>query len=161
MSPLVSQTRAPGSRNSHRRYHRAKQCSVTDRKLRLAALEIRVGQDDQLKPFTTLDNEARCLKFVKQINQVFTDVGTTYDSDPGQMSAMIFALVTLWVHLDKCAVAVCPLLRDQLPVFEPELLDVLHVRVYCGEGNIRTYVGVRGTHRPFVAGVGLKRDVWS
>ncbi|XXH02381.1 hypothetical protein Hte_008756 [Hypoxylon texense] len=97
----------------------------TDHMFHLAAMEMRVGRDDQLDG--GYDYETRCIQLAKQIEEVFTEVGTTYNSDPEQMSAMILALFTLWIRLDKCAITACPLLADHQPIFKPELLDVLQL----------------------------------
>lgn len=97
----------------------------TDHMFRLAAMETRVKHDDLLNGDCSY--EIRCIQLAKQIDEVFTEVGTTYSSDPEQMSAMILSLFTIWVRLDKCAIAACPLLADHRPIFNPELLDVLQL----------------------------------
>ncbi|KAJ3565847.1 hypothetical protein NPX13_g7345 [Xylaria arbuscula] len=93
----------------------------------LTAMELRINHDDRSGLDTASAYEARCLQLAEQIDQVFTKVGTTYDSDPEHMSAMVLMLFTLWVRLDKYVIAACPLLGDYRPVFSPELLDVLQL----------------------------------
>ncbi|KAI0977550.1 hypothetical protein F4678DRAFT_455700 [Xylaria arbuscula] len=99
----------------------------TNHIFRLTAMELRINPDDQFGLDTASAYEARCLQLAEQIDQVFTKVGTTYDSDPELMSAMLLTLFTLWVRLDKCVIATCPLLGDYRPAFSPELLDVLQL----------------------------------
>ncbi|KAI1761144.1 hypothetical protein GGR53DRAFT_506736 [Hypoxylon sp. FL1150] len=102
----------------------------TDRIFRLAAMELLIDQVDHNEESgrnTSRSHETRCTQLATHINQVFTEAGTIYDSDPQQMSAMILTLFTLWVRLDKCAIAACPLLADYRPIFNPELLDVLQL----------------------------------
>ncbi|KAI0116284.1 hypothetical protein GGR51DRAFT_312844 [Nemania sp. FL0031] len=93
----------------------------------LAELEQRIEQDASRQPTAHQNPELRCLELGDQIENVFDAVGSTYDSNPEQNSAMILAIFTLWVELDKAAVAACPLLADHIPVFPPELLDALQL----------------------------------
>ncbi|RYP58023.1 hypothetical protein DL771_011363 [Monosporascus sp. 5C6A] len=120
--------------------------AFTDHVFRLAAMEMRMGHDEPPNLDTSRDYEACCLQLAKQIDEVFTEVGTTYNSHPEQMSAMILTLFTLWVRLDECAVAACPLLGEYRPVFSPELLDVLQLPTMsgmCRLQNIQTYLDQR------------------
>ncbi|KAI0122664.1 hypothetical protein F4814DRAFT_217495 [Daldinia grandis] len=99
----------------------------TDHIFHLADLESRVKQNklpdrESVKGITT-----RCIQAAKEIDDIFAEVGTTYESDPEQMSSMILTLFTSWVRLDRCAVTLCPLLDDHRRVFRPELLDVLQL----------------------------------
>ncbi|KAI0849370.1 hypothetical protein F5Y00DRAFT_261507 [Daldinia vernicosa] len=99
----------------------------TDHIFRLADLESRVEHNglpdrDNVKGITT-----RCIQVAKEIDDIFAEVGTTYESDPEQMSSMILTLFTSWVRMDRCAVTLCPLLDDHRRVFRPELLDVLQL----------------------------------
>ncbi|KAI1654401.1 hypothetical protein F4813DRAFT_370697 [Daldinia decipiens] len=99
----------------------------TDHIFRLADIESRVEYSqlfdwDNMKGIMT-----RCIQTAKEIDDVFAEVGTTYESDPEQMSSMILTLFTSWVRLDRCAVTACPLLNDYRRVFRPELLDVLQL----------------------------------
>lgn len=118
----------------------------TNHVFRLADMEVRVDQDKQPEPDTTQGYEDRSLQLAGQIYEVFTQVGTAYDSDPEQMSAMILALFTLWARLDEVTVAACPLLRDHYPVFRPELLDVLQLPTFSSMRrlqDIQTYLSQR------------------
>ncbi|KAI1458353.1 hypothetical protein F4805DRAFT_456984 [Annulohypoxylon moriforme] len=82
-----------------------------------------------------------CIKLQKQINGIFEDVGTTYDSDPEQMSNMILSIFTLWVQLDKNAIEACHILADHCPVFYPEILDVLQLPTMNGMRQLRDIQG--------------------
>ncbi|RYP29500.1 hypothetical protein DL767_006690 [Monosporascus sp. MG133] len=120
--------------------------AFTDNVFRLAAMEMRMDHDEPPNLDTSRAYEACCLQLAKQIDEVFTEVGTTYNSDPEQMSAMILTLFTLWVRLDECAVAACPLLGEYRPAFSPELLDVLQLPTMsgmCRLQNIQTYLDQR------------------
>ncbi|KAI0530402.1 hypothetical protein GGR58DRAFT_232579 [Xylaria digitata] len=99
-----------------------------DHMFRLASMEATMDRDhphDSHLPIPA----AHCLQLVEQIDSVFTEVGTAYDGDPEQMSAMILSTFTLWTRLDKCVIAECPLLGDHRPVFTPELLDALQLPI--------------------------------
>ncbi|KAH9885947.1 hypothetical protein F4778DRAFT_798742 [Xylariomycetidae sp. FL2044] len=99
----------------------------TDHIFGLAELEARVYRDDGHGPAVMHDRKHLCTQLARQMDKIFTEVGTTYDKDPAQVSGMILALFTLWVRLDRSAVKACPLLRDHRPAFSPELLDALHL----------------------------------
>ncbi|KAI1493235.1 hypothetical protein F5X96DRAFT_622924 [Biscogniauxia mediterranea] len=100
--------------------------NFTDHVFQLASTEASLRGHDLSKK-TNVNHETRCQQLSQQIAQVFAQVGTTYNSDPEQMSAMILAVFTLWVWLDECAVAACPLLADYQPPFAAKLLDVLQL----------------------------------
>ncbi|KAI0878565.1 hypothetical protein GGS24DRAFT_517708 [Hypoxylon argillaceum] len=93
----------------------------------LAALEQHIEQDASRRASAGRSPETRCVELTNQIDNVFEAVGSTYDSIPEQNSAMILAVFTLWVKLDKNAVEACPLLADHAPAFSPELLDALQL----------------------------------
>ncbi|KAH7117537.1 hypothetical protein B0J11DRAFT_493133 [Dendryphion nanum] len=69
----------------------------------------------------------RCSKLAEAIFNLFLAVGTAYDSNPEQISGFVLNLFTLWVEMDKYATALCPLILEYHPVFDPELLDALHL----------------------------------
>ncbi|KAL7621053.1 hypothetical protein AAE478_008365 [Parahypoxylon ruwenzoriense] len=120
----------------------------TDHVFNLAAMEERIGREEQPVNTTARDYGANCIRLAGQIDEVFTTVGATYDADPEQMSSMILALFTLWVNLDKSAIAACPLLRDHQPAFNPELLDVLQLPTLSGMRrlqDIQAYLARRQT----------------
>ncbi|KAI8955187.1 hypothetical protein F4801DRAFT_378012 [Xylaria longipes] len=109
----------------------------------VAALEQRIEQDAmQQLPNLNQGPEDRCLDLASQIQNVFDTIGSTYrdqvkmvfnaqgsvyEFSPEQNSAMILAIFTLWVDLDKSAIAACHLLADHAPAFHPELLDALQL----------------------------------
>ncbi|KAI0484077.1 hypothetical protein GGR56DRAFT_8381 [Xylariaceae sp. FL0804] len=92
----------------------------------LAAIELAVHEGGN-STLDTLSGKEKCLRLSKEIDRLFDQVGSTYDSNPEQMSSMVLALFTLWTRLDESAIAICPLLRDHRPAFRPELLDVLQL----------------------------------
>ncbi|KAJ3568031.1 hypothetical protein NPX13_g6562 [Xylaria arbuscula] len=106
----------------------------TDYAFHLAALEERV-ESEASRPANPRQNyAARCVELESQIEDVlsqmkraFKTIGSTYDSSPEQNSATILAIFTLWVELDRSAIAECQLLGDHAPVFHPELLDALQL----------------------------------
>ncbi|KAI0444448.1 hypothetical protein F4803DRAFT_249140 [Xylaria telfairii] len=109
----------------------------------VAALEQRIERDARHQfPHEGQNHEDRCIALARQIQNVFDTVGTkykdqikevfkaqgsVYESSPEQNSTMILAIFTLWVDLDKSAIAACQLLAEHAPVFHPELLDVLQL----------------------------------
>lgn len=118
----------------------------TDHVFCLATLEMRVSQDDQPRPCNKSGYETRCIELADQINNVFDQVGSTYDSDPEQMSIMILTLFTIWIRLDEYAIMACPLLGEYRPVFDPEILDVLQLSTVSSMRRLQTiqeYLAVR------------------
>ncbi|KAI1741165.1 hypothetical protein F4680DRAFT_464954 [Xylaria scruposa] len=109
----------------------------------IAALEQRIEQNAlEGLPNVAQDQENRCLDLASQIQNVFDAVGSTYKNQlqeafnaqgsvyefsPEQNSSMVLAIFTLWVDLDKSAIAACHLLAEHAPVFHPELLDALQL----------------------------------
>ncbi|KAI1753021.1 hypothetical protein F4782DRAFT_95691 [Xylaria castorea] len=116
---------------------------LTDCAFSVAALEQRIEQDAmQQRSNAYRSHEDRCIELASQIENVFDAVRTTYmgqigkvfnikgsayEFSPEQNSAMILAIFTLWVDLDKNAVTACQLLADYAPIFHPELLDSLQL----------------------------------
>ncbi|KAK7749315.1 hypothetical protein SLS62_008284 [Diatrype stigma] len=89
-------------------------------------------------------------QFANRIYNVLADVGTTYDDDPEQRSAMVLTLFTLWVCLDRCAIQACPLLGDHRPPFSPGLLNVLQLPTLSDMQrlqDIQTYLNNRCNSR--------------
>ncbi|KAI5867544.1 hypothetical protein GGS23DRAFT_548787 [Durotheca rogersii] len=101
--------------------------AFTDGAFRLASNEERANLDEQPGQGTTRLFEDRCTFIATRIDAMLTEIKDTYSGDPEQMSVFILSIFTLWTHLDQCAVAVCPLLREYRPVFGPDLLDVLQL----------------------------------
>ncbi|KAI3338571.1 hypothetical protein F4824DRAFT_509367 [Ustulina deusta] len=99
-----------------------------------AALEEQIEQEASEPPNPNQNHEDRCLDLEAQIRNVLGQmenapktVGSKYDPSPEQNSAAILAIFTLWVELDKSAIAKCQLLASHAPVFHPELLDALQL----------------------------------
>ncbi|KAH6649391.1 hypothetical protein F5144DRAFT_542592 [Chaetomium tenue] len=92
--------------------------------LELTKLEQVIEQDQT--PATTIGD---CISLAQRITLLVcaTDGAFAPESGPGQASISILNLFDLWMKMDKCAVANCPLLYDYHPCFRPELLDVLQL----------------------------------
>lgn len=99
----------------------------TDCAFELAELEQHIEQHAGRLASTLQTPENRCLHLQRQIENAFETMGSVYNPSPEQNSAMALAIFTLWVELDKNAIAACPLLADHAPVFQPELLDALQL----------------------------------
>ncbi|KAI0472258.1 hypothetical protein F4859DRAFT_98378 [Xylaria cf. heliscus] len=99
----------------------------TDRAFELAELEQRIEQDASRQRNANQDHEDRCCELDSQIQNVLDTAGPENNTSPEQNSAIVLAVFTLWVELDKSAVAACHLLADHAPVFRPELLDALQL----------------------------------
>ncbi|KAI0192647.1 hypothetical protein EV127DRAFT_362474 [Xylaria flabelliformis] len=99
----------------------------TDRAFELAKLEQRIEEDACRLHNATRGYEERCRDLSSQIEDMINAAGTGNNTSPGQNSATLLAVFTLWVELDKSAVAACNLLADHAPVFHPELLDALQL----------------------------------
>jgi len=93
----------------------------------LAALESEVAESGYALLNKGKLPEDVCLDMKNRIDQIFETVGSTYHSNPEEQSAMVLCIFTLWVELDRAAVAKCPLLSKYAPVFLPGLLDVLQL----------------------------------
>ncbi|OCL13648.1 hypothetical protein AOQ84DRAFT_413466 [Glonium stellatum] len=106
--------------------------TFTDRHFKLARLESKIEAGGPPAPQSVADCQPRCLEIAGLIADLFTTVGGAYNSNPEQMSTFILNLFDLWVQMDKCAVRACLLLRDYAPVFNPALLDVLHLPTLSG-----------------------------
>ncbi|RYP66813.1 hypothetical protein DL771_007611 [Monosporascus sp. 5C6A] len=101
--------------------------NFTDRYFKLARMETTIKKSRQSAPNTVKDCQARCLELANSITDLFTVVGSAYDSNPEQMSIFILNLFELWVQMDECAIRACPLLQDYHPIFSGGLLDVLQL----------------------------------
>ncbi|KAI0854775.1 hypothetical protein F4860DRAFT_84991 [Xylaria cubensis] len=99
----------------------------TDHAFMLAKSEQRVEQYASRQDNTNQDYEECCRDLSTQIQALIDDAEPENDKSPEQNSATILAVFTLWVELDKSAVAACELLADHAPVFHPELLDALQL----------------------------------
>ncbi|KAJ2891475.1 uncharacterized protein MKZ38_000327 [Zalerion maritima] len=97
----------------------------TQRYFDLSELESRIEQGRQSVPDSGGSCEYRCRELANSIANLFTEVGTAYDSNPEQMSLFILNVFDMWVEMDECAVKTCPLLAKFHPVFDPGLLDVV------------------------------------
>lgn len=86
------------------------------------------------------DHEAYYLDLERNLNKL---LDAKLDSDPEHASTRILAIFTLWVRLDKCAIAKCPLLGKYRPVFSPTLLDALQLATWsdmCRLQHIQEYL---------------------
>lgn len=76
-------------------------------------------------PCTQDDCSQRCKDTSTQIRGYLEAVGNAYRGKLEQMGTFILNVFEQWVHTDKCAAVVYPLLLEYYPYFEPEMLDVL------------------------------------
>ncbi|KAF7169283.1 hypothetical protein CNMCM5623_002079 [Aspergillus felis] len=76
-------------------------------------------------PRTKVDCEALCMNLASTIEGYLNTASNAYQDDPEQMGIFILNLFEMWVHMDKCATAVCPLLKSYHPWVKPELFDVI------------------------------------
>jgi hypothetical protein len=101
--------------------------NFTDRYFKLASIESKTEGDRQPAPDLVTSCRARCLELANSITDFFTVVGSSYDSNPEEMSTFILNIFHLWVQMDECTVKATPILREYHPIFSPELLDVLQL----------------------------------
>ncbi|KAL7929432.1 hypothetical protein V8C35DRAFT_331665 [Trichoderma chlorosporum] len=101
--------------------------TFTNRIAQLTEMEQKFELDNSLKGDTPRDLQLRCLTLAEEIHKVFSTVGNTYDEDPILQSIKILTIFELWMRMDECALLLCPLLGDYIPVFRPELLDALQL----------------------------------
>jgi hypothetical protein len=116
----------------------------TSRIFRLAEMEAHVAEETRTA--VQYDFEVRCRSLAGRIKEVFAEVGTCYYSDPEQMSTTILTIFNLWMRLDQCAVALCPLLNEYRTPFPPELLDVLQLPTkskMCSLQEVQLYLARR------------------
>jgi hypothetical protein len=76
-------------------------------------------------PDTKADCEALCMKLASTIEDYLNTASNAYQDDPEQMGIFILNVFEMWVRMDDCATAVCPLLKSYHPWVKPESLDVL------------------------------------
>lgn len=76
-------------------------------------------------PETKTGCEALCMKLASTIEDYLNTASNAYQDDPEQMGIFILNVFEMWVHMDKCATAVCPLLKSYHPWVKPDLLDVI------------------------------------
>ncbi|EAW10826.1 uncharacterized protein ACLA_053000 [Aspergillus clavatus NRRL 1] len=92
---------------------------------RLAEFETAIGNEAREVPKGVRECKDLCIKLSRQIERYLDAVGDAYKDDPEQLSIFVLNLFELWVHMDKCATTVYPLLKKFHPWVKPELLDVL------------------------------------
>ncbi|GAW25776.1 hypothetical protein SAMD00023353_1300190 [Rosellinia necatrix] len=115
---------------------------------RLAAIEKLVEKEANCAVDAPGNREAHCIYLATRINEVMTEMRPEYEPHPEHMSSMILCLFTLWTELDKCVTAVCPLLLEHRPAFQPELLDALQLptkQAMIRLQNIQEYLANRKT----------------
>jgi hypothetical protein len=104
----------------------------TDMYFELARLEDDI-ETHQVPPFLTISTaQSRCIKLAGAMSDLFTTVGMANESNPERMSLFILNVFVLWVRFDKEMTQICPLLSKFHPVFNPELLDALHLPTTSG-----------------------------
>ncbi|RFU72329.1 hypothetical protein TARUN_9940 [Trichoderma arundinaceum] len=103
----------------------------------LVQMESSVELDGLPQPRSPLEVEHRCKKLANDIENVFGQTGKIYDGDPAQQSTKILILFELWMRMDECAVACCPLLGKHRPVFTPQLLDALQLPTLAGMKRLK------------------------
>ncbi|KAE8377081.1 hypothetical protein BDV26DRAFT_293508 [Aspergillus bertholletiae] len=99
--------------------------AFTTRYTSLADMELAIESIARYTPNEKVKCEALCMGLACQVENYMSAVGNAYEDNPEQMSLFILNVFELWVHMDKCATVVYPLLSDYRPWFKPELLDVL------------------------------------
>lgn len=99
--------------------------SMTSRYSALDKLEKNFESTDLSVPKSKDMCSRICKDLAAQIRGYLEAVGNAYEGNPEQMSIFILNVFELWVHIDKCATFVHPLLHEYHPFIEPEILDVL------------------------------------
>ncbi|KAI0147721.1 hypothetical protein GGR57DRAFT_515463 [Xylariaceae sp. FL1272] len=90
----------------------------------LAAIE---EETERASSTRSTNYQADCMALADQIKNLLRETKRICIPFPEHMSSAILALFSLWVKLDACAIAACPLLSKHCPAFSPELLDALHL----------------------------------
>ncbi|KAK0115534.1 hypothetical protein ONS96_013988 [Cadophora gregata f. sp. sojae] len=87
------------------------------------------GLSMQLSPLRSLALPAneRIDNISLRILKYLEDVGDAYDGLTEQKSTMLLNVMDLWREMDTCATRSYPLLKEYVPGFPTEILDVLHV----------------------------------
>jgi Protein of unknown function (DUF3638) len=84
-----------------------------------------------------------CMKLAETICSYLNRVAGAYDQNPEQMSSVILNVMELWVSMDEFAIQIYNLLKEYVPIFRPEVLDVLqlpHLEDMCRLQKIQTYL---------------------
>ncbi|KAK2757274.1 hypothetical protein FQN54_004788 [Arachnomyces sp. PD_36] len=98
---------------------------LTEKHDSIAKLELDIEIETRSVPKTKSECGMMCADIATRIEDYTASAGKVYRDDPEQLSTFILSIFELWVHMDKCAQMVFPLLKEYHPVFHPELLDVL------------------------------------
>lgn len=72
----------------------------------------------------------RCIRLADWIVSYQRQASGPYDCHSEQKSSMLLNIMELWVEMDKCAIALLPLLKDYDPGFAPDILHCLYVRSF-------------------------------
>ncbi|KAK3347284.1 hypothetical protein B0T25DRAFT_614272 [Lasiosphaeria hispida] len=120
----------------------------TGRIVDLAAAELGAEResDGDTPPGQARACELRCLALAEKIQTIIAKIGPASEWDPEQNSTLALTAFDLWVRMDACAVAACPLLGGYLPTFRPELLDVLQLATLASMrrlNKVQTYLAKR------------------
>lgn len=99
--------------------------SMTLRYSALDEMEIKFESADLRVPRSKDKCFRVCKDLAAEIRSYMEAVGDAYEGNPEQMSTFILNVFERWVHMDKCATAVHPLLLEYHPFIEPEIFDVL------------------------------------
>lgn len=99
--------------------------SLTTQYFKLEDMEESIEFALRILPSSQKQCEKLCLDMAAQIRCYLYAVEDAYEGNTEQISTYILNIFELWVHMDKCATVVHPLLREYHPCFEPEMLDVL------------------------------------
>ncbi|KAL2063392.1 hypothetical protein VTL71DRAFT_5197 [Oculimacula yallundae] len=89
--------------------------------------EIEQELADKLTPATIGDCKRHCLYASKSIEDYLGQVGSSYEANPEQISAMLLTVMELWVAMDLSAVKAFDLLKDYHTGFPVHILDVLQI----------------------------------
>ena len=126
------------------------------RYIKLAGKEMDIALDNErmLTHNALPDPEEGCLDLAADIDDYLKLTASAYDSNPEQKSMMLLTVMESWVILDRMTIEVYPLLRDFLPGFPEDILDVvqlLHLsdmsRVHRIQLHLRKRHGMCGESR--------------
>lgn len=86
------------------------------------------GQTEERTRMTIVSDRTymdHCVDFANKLDSLFASAFAHCKSKPEQMSSFILNVFEIWIAMDKCAVAACPVLTEFHPLFPPATLDTL------------------------------------
>ncbi|EEP82370.1 conserved hypothetical protein [Uncinocarpus reesii 1704] len=93
----------------------------------LTLVDFEMSVESNLPPVPSSDAELEklCMSLATRIEDYSKAFANACDEDSEHLSIFVLNIFEMWVHMDKCATLLFPLLKRYHPCFHPEMLDIL------------------------------------